>query len=142
MFDFLVERRVKLVYIPLVCYWIFLFILTTIPGSAMPDVKVSDKIEHFAAYFVLGALLCLAVMVQDKYVLVKKHPFVSSWFFIALYAGIDEMHQMFVPGRQADLLDWTADIVGAALALIVIAIIKKIDDGRNGPLRNGKVTIH
>jgi VanZ family protein len=33
----------------------------------------------------------------------------------SLYGATDEFHQSFVPGRSADVLDWLADTLGAAL---------------------------
>jgi len=33
----------------------------------------------------------------------------------ALYGMTDELHQMFVPGRQPDIADWIADILGVAI---------------------------
>ncbi len=40
----------------------------------------------------------------------------------ALYALLDEIHQMFVPGRWASPKDWAADMVGVALALGLLAL--------------------
>lgn len=34
---------------------------------------------------------------------------------IALYAVIDEIHQSFTPGRECSVLDWCADVIGAAI---------------------------
>ena len=33
----------------------------------------------------------------------------------ALYGMTDEWHQMFVPGRQPDVADWIADVLGVAI---------------------------
>ncbi len=38
----------------------------------------------------------------------------------ALYAASDEIHQSFIAGRHARLLDWMADLVGI---LIVVALL-------------------
>lgn len=37
----------------------------------------------------------------------------------ALYGLSDEWHQMYVPGRFADLGDWIADLAGLALGYAV-----------------------
>jgi len=39
----------------------------------------------------------------------------------ALYAGSDELHQAFVPGRSATLVDAAFDVAGAAAAALVRA---------------------
>jgi VanZ family protein len=38
---------------------------------------------------------------------------------VAAYAISDEVHQLFVPYRTADVRDVLADLVGASLALLV-----------------------
>lgn len=42
--------------------------------------------------------------------------------FAALYAFLDEIHQIFVPGRWASPKDWAADMVGVLLALGLLAL--------------------
>ena len=36
---------------------------------------------------------------------------------VAVVAGVDELHQLRLPGRVASWSDWLADVAGAALAL-------------------------
>jgi VanZ family protein len=38
----------------------------------------------------------------------------------SLYGVSDEVHQAFVPGRNADVFDWVADTTGALLAAGII----------------------
>lgn len=65
-----------------------------------------DKLAHFVEYAVLGFLLCRGL---GK----------SSWRWIlalalaAFYGFIDELHQSFVPSREASGWDLLADGVGA-----------------------------
>jgi len=33
------------------------------------------------------------------------------------YAGLDEIHQIFIPGRDCDILDWVSDSSGVLLGL-------------------------
>lgn len=40
-------------------------------------------------------------------------------FAIAALGAIDEWHQIAVPGRNADVRDWLADVLGALLGVIV-----------------------
>jgi VanZ family protein len=35
----------------------------------------------------------------------------------AAYGIFDELHQSFVPGRSADILDWFADVCGALIGI-------------------------
>lgn len=41
------------------------------------------------------------------------------------YAASDEYHQGFVPGRNADVMDWAADIVGLSAGILLAYKIKK-----------------
>ncbi|MDO8519907.1 MAG: VanZ family protein [Deltaproteobacteria bacterium] len=38
---------------------------------------------------------------------------------MAILAVLDEIHQMYVPGRSAEAADWVADVSGAALGMIL-----------------------
>jgi len=112
-----------MVYFPLIIYWIILFIATTLPARDLPKTGVSDKIEHFTAYFILAFLLNLTLMFQNKYPKLKQNAWLFTLIFTLLYAGLDEIHQLFIPGRDCDILDWLADASGALLALGILRII-------------------
>jgi len=73
-----------------------------------------DKLVHAFAYAVMGALAwrCLGHKVSQLGTL-----FVASLLFCSLYGVSDEFHQSFIVGRDADVLDWLADTVGATLML-------------------------
>lgn len=68
-----------------------------------------DKIVHFFEFAIFGFLLGL-VLHFDKSVVSKKWKLALLLLFFA--AGLDEVHQWFVPGRQFDLLDLLADMLG------------------------------
>ena len=95
------------------------------------DIDVSDKIEHFGAYGLLGVLLYSTLYFQKKYRILKEFPATFTLLFASLYGMVDELHQFFVPGRNADILDWTADFTGALVAVIITKFIidklKEID---------------
>ncbi len=127
MFENLESKKNKLIYLPLGIYWFILFIATTLPGKDLPKTGVSDKIEHFTAYFILSLLLNLTYAVQDKYQWLKRNFAIGALLTVAIYAGLDELHQLFIPGRSCDILDWSADMTGAILAtLIFLIFLKKI----------------
>ncbi len=126
MFDYINKNKKRIIYIPLTIYWIILLTLTTLPGNELPKTGVNDKIEHFSAYFILGGLLSLTLLFQNKYNKLKKHFAIFTGLIVALYAGLDEIHQLFVPGRDCDILDWTADMVGTSLGILLIIFLVKI----------------
>ena len=68
---------------------------------------VLRKLAHAVEFAILGALLVRA--------------FRHAWAAIALgaaYAASDELHQHFVPGRQAALTDVVIDSIGVAVGVL------------------------
>lgn len=126
MFDFIEKNKSKLLYVPLVAYWTVLLGLTSLPGQDLPKTGINDKIEHFSAYFLLGLLLSLTLLFQNKFLKIKRYFAFFTIFIIGLYAALDEIHQLFVPGRDCDFFDWTADMIGASLAILLIIFLLKI----------------
>lgn len=83
-----------------------IFWLSSRPSLPAPGFPLSDKVFHFAAYFVLGLALSLAGLRPAAAT-------AAGW----AYGASDEVHQRFVPGRSADPLDWLADALGVAAAV-------------------------
>jgi VanZ family protein len=112
-----------MVYFPLIIYWIILFIATTLPSNELPNMHVSDKIEHFSAYFILSVLLNLTMMFQGKYLLLKRKAWLFTILIIITYAGLDEVHQLFIPGRDCEFLDWVSDSSGVLLGIGLVRLL-------------------
>jgi VanZ family protein len=106
--------RVRLVslWLPVVAWAALIFTLSSIPdlgtGLGTWDL-VLRKLAHAGEYAILAGLLLRAL----------RRPAASVMLGIA-YAVSDELHQHFVPGRQASPLDVAIDalgvLVGVALA--------------------------
>ena len=126
MFEYLEQRKVWLVYIPLALYWIILFTATTLPGSQLPDFHLNDKIEHFSAFFILSVLLNLALIFQRKSYFLFKYAALVTIIISLSYGAIDELHQIFIPGRSADIRDWLADSTGVILGVFVLNLVKSL----------------
>ena len=84
-----------------------------LPGFLFRD--VSDKVLHAVEYGVLALLCARAARHAGGSVLA---PRAMGFAIVAasLYGMTDELHQAFVPPREASALDWVADTVGAAVA--------------------------
>ena len=63
-----------------------------------------------------------------------KHTLLVPWLGAVLYAGTDEIHQIFVPGRICDVQDLCVDASGALLgigvATVVLRIVRKCREKR------------
>lgn len=128
MLKYLEERKVYLVYTPLVIYWVILLAATSFPTDAIPSFGVSDKFLHFAAYFCLGILLNLSLIFQNKYSFLKRK---STWYTIfigAIYGIIDEIHQHYIPGRSMEFLDFAADFLGLVLAGVFLIFLMRMSN--------------
>jgi len=120
------ERHKKIsVYFPLITYWLLLIIATSIPSNDIPNLKLNDKIEHLLAYFILGFLFNLMVLVQNKFIYFKERAFTTTIILLGIYALIDELHQLFIPGRDCSFFDWSADIIGVFFGVFTINFLLK-----------------
>ncbi len=127
MYNFIKEKKIVLIYIPLTIYWITLFVLTSIPKGVSINIGFNDKIKHFGAYLLLSMFMYLFLEVQTKFKKVKSRIFLITVFIISFYGVIDEIHQYFIPGRTCEFLDWIADLFGAVVgASIIRYFIKKV----------------
>ena len=123
MLRFLEKRKKLLVYFPLVVYWLILLTATSIPAANMPSIEMIDKVNHLVAYFGLSVLLFLTFLFQRKYKLSLIKISLYPIIICAIYGALDEIHQMFIPGRSAEFLDWLADFGGATLAVALMVYI-------------------
>jgi VanZ family protein len=112
--------RLAFTWVPVAAWAGLIFALSSIPdlgtGLGGWDLMLR-KAAHVAEYAVLGALLGRALNTVS-----------ASWAWVAwiagtAYAASDELHQHFVPGRQASLLDLAIDAVGVGLGVLVVRLV-------------------
>jgi VanZ family protein len=101
--------RRLLPWLPAAAWAATLFWLSSRPTLPGPEVPYLDKVAHFGAYAVLGALLAWGA---DR----SRVTLAVAVVLGVLYGASDEIHQMYVPGRSPDVLDWAADAAGVATA--------------------------
>lgn len=101
-------------------YAIIIFVISAIPDLNPPELgfKWQDKLYHFLEYSIFSFLLFLAFFHSKKDAF-KNHPHLFSLVFGVVYAGSDEIHQLFVPGRNADIFDFLFD----SFAVLAVQII-------------------
>jgi VanZ family protein len=138
LLKFLERHKVELVFFPLVIYWAALLVGTSIPIQSIPSIfEFGDKLEHLSAYAGLSILLNLAMVFQNKSEEVKVKHNLYSFFAAAGYGILDELHQIFIPGRSCELLDYIADLIGITLGLIILSVIMKIENYRPEKIQSG-----
>ncbi len=111
-------------------YWfpIFLYCLLIFIQSSYPSIERThelpylDKVFHFVAYALLGALFLRAFKTSRiknniRFILIL------SVLLSFLYGISDEIHQHFVPYRSADLMDVLADMLGGLMGVYIYQLI-------------------
>jgi hypothetical protein len=82
----------------------WLAIASWTPGEHMIRTGVRGSFEHIAAYFISALMVVCA------------YPGWSPWTVggaLAVYAGILEIGQIYIPGRHSQLEDFAASCLGA-----------------------------
>jgi VanZ family protein len=83
------------------------------PKAPLPS-QLSDKQGHSIAY--MGLAVTVGRALAGGISTGVRLPAAAGALVIAsAYGATDEWHQSFVPGRSADIHDWFADTIGAAL---------------------------
>ena len=87
----------------------------------MPSFWNADKVVHFFCFAAFSFWTAFACNIKT---------FRQTWIptlIISAWAVTDEIHQSFVPGRSASVLDWVADTIGAFVgAVIFVFLLTKI----------------
>ncbi len=92
------------------------------------------KGAHFGVYAVLGILSVRAFHISGYS---RKQGILYGWILATFYAGTDEFHQTFIPGRSGELSDVLIDSAGALTGIAVYVLAK----GIQVPARGGKNTL-
>jgi VanZ family protein len=104
-------RRASL-WLPPIAYMAIIYYLSS-QSDPVPQVTsvVWDKLLHFVEYGGLATLLARALLGEG---LTARAALVAAILATSAYGATDEVHQLTVPQRQADVRDWIVDSIGAA----------------------------
>ncbi len=108
-----VLKKFLFYWLPVFIYCLLIFMQSSYPSpESVPDWPYIDKLLHIAVYALLGALFLRAfktLRIQHNLKLVM----ILSILLSSLYGISDEIHQYFVPFRNADFMDALADMIGS-----------------------------
>jgi len=122
---------------PVLAYCVLILSLSSIPASAMPDIRViwrNDKVIHACEYAGLGGLLALCIVRRWR----RLAPVVTcalALFCAALFGASDELYQGLIPGRSSSPWDFLADATGALVGATLVTAFW-IRSGRAGSTRS------
>lgn len=126
LYSLLSENKIILVYLPLTIYWITIIVVTTIPTSIKPHFGHQDKIHHLLAFILLSSLLQLALHFQDYFEKFKKSHATFAIIIASIYGAVNEITQLFIPGRYGDIFDWIADVIGVLIGVFFTSYFIKV----------------
>lgn len=132
------RRRANLLSALVGGYWALLVFVMHVPlereAEQLAKVpKNSDKAVHFAAFGLFALLLCWAVQTRRSLVAEKtpSRPRIALGvlLFTVIYGAIDEALQPLT-GRDGNVPDFTADVIGAVLGVAAYLIIARLRSNR------------
>lgn len=105
------EKKQFLVYkLPALAFALLIFGVSSIPGNKIPYIgfDLSDKFIHMIEFGLFGIFLYRAF----RYPQPLSRPYLMTLCVGIPYAALDEIHQLFVPGRYCGIGDFIADALG------------------------------
>ena len=106
-----------------IAWMALIFYLSSIPAIDIPPGPQAASVAvHLLEFFVLALLLSWAINGGLKNGL---HPssLISAFIVAVFYGVLDELHQLYVPGRVTDMMDILVDAVGALIGVLVASLL-------------------
>ncbi len=119
------SKYILIYWVPIFIYCLLIFIQSSYPSvETIPSFLFSDKLLHFSAYALLGILFFRAF---ETFPALSNHhlTIIISILCAGLYGASDEIHQYFVPGRNADIIDLAADFAGGFAGVMIYRVISR-----------------
>lgn len=93
----------------------FAFVMALLPKPPQLPGEPGDKIQHMLAFFTLGSLAAAGW---------RRSSLAALFVPLALLGGAIEVFQM-IPAlhRDAEWLDWAADMAACAVALVAVRLV-------------------
>jgi VanZ family protein len=111
--------------LPAILWALVIFTLSSFPRLPTPVTGLfsADKLLHFGAYFIFGVLVAIALVKSTRQQRASTLLLLAACIGV-LYGASDELHQSFVPGRDASVADWLADSFGVIAAQFSVAFAR------------------
>jgi len=108
-------------WLPSTLIMVTIFAFSSIPSYEMPNFAWADTLVKKGGYMLGYGLLAMAYLwgLRAERNDLKGNVAAAryAWLLAAMYACMDEFHQLFVAGRLASLVDVGIDALGAGIAL-------------------------
>ena len=129
--------------LPGLLWTLLIAVLTLMPGHYIPRITTfwdwlsPDKLLHFLLFGTYIFLLLEGFKRQRTYAFLQKHPVVMGLLIGIIFAIFIEVMQKFViPGRDGNIYDFLADMLGSILGILTWRIAarnekKKLHSSKN-----------
>ncbi len=112
----------------IICHYVIYVLIITYcsltPEENIVSVNIWDKALHFFAY------LILVIFIKNVHI---RLGYLTCVLICCSYSSVIECIQYFVPGRQFDVLDMLANLLGTIMGVIIYyLVIEKFSDKRRG----------
>lgn len=116
------SSRLRVFFLSWLPWYLDLAAIFAVSSSSRPEkvfhVAIKDFLMHPFEFAVL-AFLTLRAFRLSQFDFLRTRLIPMSVLFCLFYAASDEFHQLFVPGRTADLFDWIYDSIGIAIGVFI-----------------------
>lgn len=110
--------KISIYWILSLLYMGLIFFVSSYPLSTkILSFSFFDKLAHISEYGILVSLIYFALRDSNT---TKHHSFKLALVIAFMYGISDEIHQYFVPGRQANIFDVVADGIGVLCFSLVL----------------------
>ncbi len=121
----LVFKYLLYYWLPVFIYCLLIFLQSSYPSpETVPYIPHMDKFLHFVVYGILGILFFRAystLRIKNNVNLT----IIISILSAGLYGISDELHQYFVPYREAELMDALANLLGSIGGVAVYSLSRR-----------------
>lgn len=117
--------RALVLWGPVALYALGIFVESSISQVPAFPSGFTDKDGHGLLYAGL-AVVVLRAASGARWDGVTLRAVAVAALFASFYGITDEFHQWFVPGRTADVNDWIADTIGAAVAVAAVWLVARV----------------
>lgn len=126
MISFLEKKRaISIILTLIIALEIFYFSSLTGGSVSSGGISLLPLLYHFIVFFLFGFFLFVSIKGKEN---LKLKYLILVLVISVIYALLDEFHQTFIPGRDANFLDIATDTAGilSSICLYSYVQLKKI----------------